>query len=719
MLIFGRYHKKLFKIFFIIAIIISTIFSSLVFSYLYYLNNSSYKDNLHSLVLAKSDSINLTLKLIWDLHANIEHNITANEWATTELYSSKYYYDSLKLYNYLTKESAYKDNLDYQIFVSRKDEESFVVSQKGTMVKNSFIENEISSEIWQTIKTLNQGPYIFPLYEDNILSYILLCSLKKNGLVVFTKIPMTSLFKATDNYIAITLQDYHFSDKTYNAFDLALLDQAIKEGNSTFKINTNYCYVVATKIPNLKFCLLYSAPFKQFISIILISSTIFLFILALFIFIANSITKILYSPIYNTVNKLESKKDKNYDEFAILNKNLNTIGEYRTKLDKLVNENESLSISKYYRDLLYSNNLKTECPLSEKDINAKYFVAEIKIDYSSVNLDEYKAQLQRALLLEKLQDLQDANKLRYINISHSRIALIFKDLTEKEIKQVLNEIFNLNEFIINLSISLSSEYLGCNKIYDCFQEAEILLEYRYLFPYDMVITFSDIPKNDSNYFYFPIDLENQLVNNVISGKEENALKIFDFIITENFENRVLKKEAHQNLIYSLVSTLIRIMQELKMSCIDLIGREFDYPWLYASWGSDKIVPRLRNNICQIIEGLNKKNLLSTSDESLLSRMQEYVFANYSQDIMLQDVADALNITPKYCSTLFKRLSNENFKNFLNEYRIKIACERIKENPIVKISDLAKSVGFNSANTFIRVFKNYTLLTPGQYAESLQ
>lgn len=87
--------------------------------------------------------------------------------------------------------------------------------------------------------------------------------------------------------------------------------------------------------------------------------------------------------------------------------------------------------------------------------------------------------------------------------------------------------------------------------------------------------------------------------------------------------------------------------------------------------------------------------------------------------MLQDVADALNITPKYCSTLFKRLSNENFKNFLNEYRIKIACERIKENPIVKISDLAKSVGFNSANTFIRVFKNYTLLTPGQYAESLQ
>lgn len=33
------------------------------------------------------------------------------------------------------------------------------------------------------------------------------------------------------------------------------------------------------------------------------------------------------------------------------------------------------------------------------------------------------------------------------------------------------------------------------------------------------------------------------------------------------------------------------------------------------------------------------------------------------------MAEALGISAKYCSNLFKKLSNDTFKNFLNHYRI--------------------------------------------------
>ncbi len=86
--------------------------------------------------------------------------------------------------------------------------------------------------------------------------------------------------------------------------------------------------------------------------------------------------------------------------------------------------------------------------------------------------------------------------------------------------------------------------------------------------------------------------------------------------------------------------------------------------------------------------------------------------------MLIDIAENLSITPKYCSNLFKRLSNENFKNFLNEYRIEQAKIMLEKNNKIKVSELSVLVGFNSSNSFIRAFNRHTGMTPGTYISML-
>ena len=93
----------------------------------------------------------------------------------------------------------------------------------------------------------------------------------------------------------------------------------------------------------------------------------------------------------------------------------------------------------------------------------------------------------------------------------------------------------------------------------------------------------------------------------------------------------------------------------------------------------------------------------------------YIRENYSQDISLDDMAERLNVSPKYCSALFKKQTGQTFKKVLNEYRIEKAREILQKTPDKRINDLAVEVGFTSANTFIQVFKQYTGTTPHQYA----
>lgn len=55
---------------------------------------------------------------------------------------------------------------------------------------------------------------------------------------------------------------------------------------------------------------------------------------------------------------------------------------------------------------------------------------------------------------------------------------------------------------------------------------------------------------------------------------------------------------------------------------------------------------------------------------------------------------------------------------MNFYRVQQAKEIMRQQKDIKIGDLALMVGCNNANTFIRMFRKYEGLAPGQYAKKL-
>ena len=109
---------------------------------------------------------------------------------------------------------------------------------------------------------------------------------------------------------------------------------------------------------------------------------------------------------------------------------------------------------------------------------------------------------------------------------------------------------------------------------------------------------------------------------------------------------------------------------------------------------------------------------SEGDRSLTDRVTEFIHDNYNSDISLNDISCHFNVTGGYITKIIKNKSGLAFKDYLNAYRIKKAKEFFKNDPDIKINDAAKKTGFNNPSSFIRMFKRYEGISPGEYMKNM-
>ena len=95
----------------------------------------------------------------------------------------------------------------------------------------------------------------------------------------------------------------------------------------------------------------------------------------------------------------------------------------------------------------------------------------------------------------------------------------------------------------------------------------------------------------------------------------------------------------------------------------------------------------------------------------------YITAHYADSNMsVQTVAQYLGLTAGYASTLYKKQTGHVMLDDINRLRLKKAKEMLTESK-KSIEDIAQAMGFLNASTFIRTFKKYEGITPGQYRQS--
>ena len=101
---------------------------------------------------------------------------------------------------------------------------------------------------------------------------------------------------------------------------------------------------------------------------------------------------------------------------------------------------------------------------------------------------------------------------------------------------------------------------------------------------------------------------------------------------------------------------------------------------------------------------------------LVQRTITYVKDHFSEPISLSSVADYLAITPQYLSKLFVQETNENFIDYLNNYRLEQAQIMLSETNF-QINEIARKTGYSDAKYFCTIFKKKMGITPNQYRKN--
>ena len=101
------------------------------------------------------------------------------------------------------------------------------------------------------------------------------------------------------------------------------------------------------------------------------------------------------------------------------------------------------------------------------------------------------------------------------------------------------------------------------------------------------------------------------------------------------------------------------------------------------------------------------------ENPLVSEAKEYMKENYASSLTLADVAEYLQISIGYLSTLMNQNLKCGFTDYLNQIRVERACCYLEQN-FLKNYEIAYKVGFNDEKYFSKVFKKIKGMSPKEY-----
>lgn len=736
----GRYQQKLNIIFIILSVFITLILSSVLGFFLSRQSEESYKNSISLSRTILEEKAETSLINISNTMTDIVNDSLIKEWSTS-YQKDNFYFLSSQVQRALTKycstsETRFQTYLLIDNTNTTNDEiaPSDVLSPKGSFSVSDFLKSKDLtpkdlSKIREYFST-HMFPYVLPHYNEkgqlDFLYYWIKGYQHPQTCIYMAEIPVNSIVNNTENQkFWIANDDGLFlpctTDKETTKL-LKTLQQYINPNKSIIK--TSDYYIASSHLPSMNWSIYYlydhnSLGILNIFFFLVFVVLIYILLSTLFFYIA----KLLYQPIYETLKPTLKEENEHFDEFKILDENLNRLQTLNKNLLETQKTTDRLMVQQYYQNLL------TDCNGYLAEIKKPYFSETANFCVGLLCLHpEQEDALDTALLgqLELYKNIlfQECIKQKncfMVKLSMYRCGLIIQADNLDQAKKLLNQIFSHSEGLNKTEksweeqIILSPVKKGLENINSSYRETLKIAEYLSMLPHDKIITYDSIASVDCTTYSYPLSTENKLISEVIAGQEK-ALDLFDELIRENLTQKRLSMEVLQNFVYTLIGTVNRIFQELKSSPEDFIGRPINYEYWYAHWGDSVTITAIKAVLSDVIAA--KKQRSQTQDELLLTQMLDYIHENFKDNIMLNDLADQFNISPKYCGILFKQLSDNNFKDYLNRYRIEQAKKLIQERPSMKTKDLSVMTGFNSSNTFIRVFGKYTGTTPQKYAEQI-
>ena len=84
------------------------------------------------------------------------------------------------------------------------------------------------------------------------------------------------------------------------------------------------------------------------------------------------------------------------------------------------------------------------------------------------------------------------------------------------------------------------------------------------------------------------------------------------------------------------------------------------------------------------------------------------------DLRITDVSNLLKTNRTYVSGIINTEFNSTFCDMVNQYRIEYSKKLLLDRNLYILHYISEESGFASVNSFMRAFKKFTGMTPGQF-----
>ncbi|MDO5522149.1 MAG: helix-turn-helix domain-containing protein [bacterium] len=92
---------------------------------------------------------------------------------------------------------------------------------------------------------------------------------------------------------------------------------------------------------------------------------------------------------------------------------------------------------------------------------------------------------------------------------------------------------------------------------------------------------------------------------------------------------------------------------------------------------------------------------------------DYIYYHLHLKITLQELADAVSLTPNYLATLFKKEKGITIQKYIRSKRIEAAKNMLLYSEY-SITEIGEFLAFSSSSHFIKIFRSETGMTPKQF-----
>lgn len=128
------------------------------------------------------------------------------------------------------------------------------------------------------------------------------------------------------------------------------------------------------------------------------------------------------------------------------------------------------------------------------------------------------------------------------------------------------------------------------------------------------------------------------------------------------------------------------------------------------------VNKIKDVVEQLLENEQEEKVLGIKGK--VQKVKRFVEKNCFKKIRLNDVAQAVALSPKYLSRVFKQEMGMDF----SEYRLNIQMDRAKDFLLkfgYNVNQVAEKLGYENSESFSRQFKKIVHYTPTAYRKKAQ